>query len=219
MLALKGEPWEQEAESGGAEIRRAPTYRAPSPWSRHECLIFSYCNGTLSPVNVLGCNHSYPEIHKTLGSPGWTCLVWHTMGLNALFPIIQLNWLLDLNTMLECGYRFFCIPHLPESECLMALFPTLGTMGHTDLHTHPTTTLGFGQLLKKFWEHGKEKGAENRGRFLEAGGSVPRGPVLGSRGPGWKDVSRTCIRFDCVLAFAPLNILTNVRRTLVASED
>lgn len=101
----------------------------------------------------------------------------------------------------------------------MALFPTLGTMGHTDLHTHPTTTLGFGQLLKKFWEHGKEKGAEYRGRFLEAGGSVPRGPVLGSGGPGWKDVSRTCIRFDCVLAFAPLNILTNVRRTLVASED
>ena len=101
----------------------------------------------------------------------------------------------------------------------MALFLTLGTMGHTDLHTHPTTTLGFGQLLKKFWEHGKEKGAEYRGRSLEAGGSVPREQGLWGGGPGWKDVSGTCIQFDCVIAFAPLNILTDVRRTLVASED
>lgn len=83
----------------------------------------------------------------------------------------------------------------------------------------PTTTLGLGQLLKNFWEHGKEKGPEYKGGFLEAGRSVSRGLVLGSSGPGWKDVSRTCIRFNCVLAFAPLNILTNVRRTLVASED
>ena len=113
----------------------------------------------------------------------------------------------------------FCIPKLPESGCLMALFPTLETMGHTDLHTHPTTTLGLGQLLKKFWEHGKEKGAEYKGGPLEAGRSVPRGLMLGSSGPGWKDDSRTYIRFDCVIAFAPLNILTNVRRTLVASED
>lgn len=101
----------------------------------------------------------------------------------------------------------------------MALFPTLGTVGRTDLHTHPTTTLGFGQLLKKFWEHGKEKEAEYRGRSSGGWRECTRGLVLGSGGPCWKDVSRTCVRFNCVLAFAPLNILIDVQRTLMASED
>lgn len=88
-------------------------------------------------------------------------------------------------------------PNLPESGCLMALFPSPRSMGHKrNLHNtlHPLP-LASDNFSRSFGSTVKKKKLSIEGGPMATGGSVPRGLVLGSSAPYWREVSKLCTRF------------------------